>query len=242
MKVRDGLRRLLGRKKKAKAVARSGRRPAATPAATPAAPRPIDYFHTPYGCRVPVFPAPDGRPRADLDGVMTLAGIHAPADRDRCREALLQTDGMPPLSFFLAYGGRVAPIVPLSKPAHPVGGRVTAPAAIVAALRPANWDERAAELLKAAAASLQGSDAGGGRSAAERFPEALTAALETIAEADLSRLEAAAMYALTVHPEWVAAARSYLDPMRETWFAEWRTRHPAYALLAAICGPHDERR
>jgi hypothetical protein len=60
-----------------------------------------------------------------------------------------------------------------------------------------------------------------------------TALLENLGERDITSLEQAAMYRLSIQPEHQLAARRWLWTISDEAFAAWMDQHPAWTLLAA---------
>lgn len=214
-------------------------------------------FHSPYGVSVPVYrdtdmPAEDERAyHLDVDGCMTLAGIYGAEDRQRCRAAIKGAlgKGGVPFDIFLQHGGRQAVLVTLTRPLDPIyptlprdtPDDIPIDAWVTVAMDAARWDQRAAGLVHILADNMRLSEDW-------ELPEALraiglqhllTAALEHLCEKEIGHLEAAALYAVSLHKEWQGPALAWLEPLRATWFADWIAARPGYVAFATACRKAD---
>jgi hypothetical protein len=215
---------------------------------------PAGTYPTPYGVSVPIFP-PD-EPNADyygfdLEGTMTCAGIHDPAARARCREAVMAVNagnGMPGAEFLalcLDHGGCRPPHMVLP----PVGSADSAyndiPESFEAREVIDNWIDRIAELhrwcdrarhfqemLDAHVELLNGTTPH--EDIAFGLSRMLTAVFENLGETEIDCLEAAAFYALSSHEAWRKAAVEWLQPFRRTWWADWIKARPKYRRFARM--------
>ncbi|CAH1696806.1 conserved hypothetical protein [Hyphomicrobiales bacterium] len=208
--------------------------------------KPCAYYPTPYGVTIPVFLDPDDPENFwhDIDGCMTMAAIHGKKARARCRKAIrgAMGKGGVPLDLLLEHGGRKVPRVALCRPERSVYKATLGGVGIdeilenwvTLALDHPSWDERAEGLLNVIEGNLTWSkdwDAPP-EVCALGIAHLLTAAIEHLTEEHIDCLEAAALYALTLHPQWVNAAVEWLSPFSETWFADWIADRPAYRELA----------
>lgn len=215
--------------------------------------KPAGHIPSPYGVPLAVFEDPsepvggDNRYFHDMDGCMTLAGIHNPSDRARCKAALKAAMGKGgvPFQIFLDHGGRKIPKEPIPRPSEAVyprlprdcGTTIPIEAWITLALDHADWCGRARVLLKIIDENLDRSDG------FDLPPEIiglslqalLTASIEHIGDKEIDCLEAAALFALTSHHEWTEPAIRWLAPIHDTWFADWKQSRPAYREFAGIC-------
>ncbi len=206
--------------------------------------RPYGTFPTPYGVNVPVY-YPDGVASGEPDhvlfdatGAAICGGIYDIAARARYVSAAKISAGFPP---FENYGGHTCPHVPLPRPASPIypkmPGKDLTPVEewITGILDHHRWCDRAEFLLGIIGDNLRqvGVDEG---VLGEFYPLSLstllTAALEHLGEAEIDCLEAAALYALSMHGEWIKAGTEWLEPFRGTWFRDWAAARPDYTALA----------
>ncbi len=213
---------------------------------------PIGYIPSSYGRPVPAYrdaAVPDGFVH-DIDGCMDIAGIYHASDRQRCKAQIEAECGQGGIRFeiFLQHGGRKVPRVSLRTPREPVYPRlprdmepdVPVEAWVTLALEQPDWASRAAALLDIIGHNLEHTEGWDmppdirGDVQAIGLALLLTATLEHLVEPEIDCLEAAAFYALTMHPEWSAAGTQWLEPFRDTWFAEWTGERPAYRRFAAL--------
>jgi hypothetical protein len=183
----------------------------------------------------------------DMDGCITLAGIHNPGNRARCKAALKAAMGKGgvPFQLFLDHGGRMVQREALTRPSQPVYPNLPRDCEpdipienwITAALDQAEWHGRAATLLDIIGGNLeQGADwTLPPEILALSFRTLLTAVLEHVPAEDIDCLEAAALFALTAHQEWTAPAIRWLEPIWDTWFADWKASRDAYRKFAGMC-------
>jgi len=209
----------------------------------------IGQIPSPYGVPINVFEHPDTKDEFlhDVDSCMTLAAIHDPDARNRCKAALSQAmGGNVRFQIFMDHGGRTVPRTALPRPAKPIyptlprlaGMTVPIENWVTLAQDQRCWAERAAGLLHAAESCLIHAEEWG--EPWTSVPEILglgvshllTAALEHLCETEIDCLEAAAFYALTLHDEWVSPAVEWLEPFRATWFADWIRQRPVYLQIA----------
>ena len=62
----------------------------------------------------------------------------------------------------------------------------------------------------------------------------LTFVLQSLGDAQITRIDQACFLALTTHPEWRLAALAFLSPYRDTLARTWLTENPPYRKLAAV--------
>lgn len=212
---------------------------------------PHGYIASPYGVPVAIYRL-DGTKdefHHDIDGFMTLAGIHDLAVRARCKMALSSAleAGLTPLPVLQAHGGAAVTKIPVIRPAAPAYSRIVSlgspedeipvEAWVTVALDHVDWASRAKAFLDiledniavAAEWEIAPDHIGRGLSAT------MTAALEHLPSHELDCLEAAAFYALSSHPAWRAAGAEWLRPIRQTWFRDWTDARLAYRDFAKLC-------
>ncbi|WP_378947800.1 hypothetical protein [Mesorhizobium sp. ANAO-SY3R2] len=213
----------------------------------------IGQLPTPYGVSVPVYfdrdrsPVEDDCYFHDIDGCMTLAGVHGTENRGRCAAEIRANMGRGGIDFgiFLKHGGRKALYLLLENPVAPVYPRLPHDMDIdipienwvTLAMDCSRWDKRADVMLEIIASNLD-------HSATWDLPlelhalalsQMLTASLEHLVETEIDCLEAAAMYALTLHySEWSKVGVEWLASLRSTWFADWRDTRPSYKRFAKL--------
>lgn len=215
--------------------------------------KPIGHYPTPYGVSVPVYfdrGRHDDEAECyfhDIDGCMTLVGIYGESNRQRCRAELKANlgKGGVPFEIFLKHGGRKALYVDLAKPADPVYPRlphdmdmdIPIENWVTLTMEHAWWHTRADILLEIIASNLDNSETWDlpQEIHALALSQMLTASLEHLTEKDIDCIEAAAIYALTLHyREWSAPAVEWLTPFRKTWFRDWIAKRPAYGRFAKL--------
>lgn len=213
----------------------------------------LGHIPSPYGVPLSVFEDPtfpegsDESYRHSIDDCMTIAGIHAPGDRDRCRIAIKAAMGKGgvPFEIFLQHGGRKVPREPIGRPAEPIYPKlprnhemdIPIENWVTLVLDHSRWDERAAALLDVIGGNTEAASGWGTppEVLALGLQHLLTAALEHLAEAEIDCLEAAAIYACCLHDEWSEPAVRWLEPVRSTWFADWIAERPGYRAFARLC-------
>ena len=215
--------------------------------------QPIGTFPSPYGVAVPVYPSidpsdPESR-SFDLDGTMTLMGIHDPATRARCAAAVRARmgGGGLDLSWLTEFGGAPPPRVALAPVATADAFYTGMPA--VAGVREVvdawidriadhhRWCDRAGHLLEMLATHVGDWD---GHMPHERIALALsrmlTGVLENLGETEIDCLEASAFFILSGHAQWRESAREWLFPVRKTWWADWTAARPGYRRFVRMAG------
>lgn len=215
--------------------------------------KPIGNLPTAYGVSVPVF---FDRDRSevedecyfhDIEGCMTLVGIHGEQNRERCASEIRANLGRGGIDFniFLKHGGRKALYVPLKKPKAPVYPRlphdmdfdIPIEKWVTLVLDYAAWNRRAETLLEIIGSNLDNSETWDlpQEVHALALSQMLTASLEHLVEDEIGCIEAAALYALTLHySEWSAPGVEWLLPFRGTWFADWRDSRSSYRRFAKL--------
>jgi len=215
--------------------------------------KPIGQLPTPYGVSVPVY---FDRSRHvdenecyfhDIDGCMTMAGVHGERNRQRCKDEIKANlgKGGVPFDIFLKHGGRKMLYIDLEKPANPVYPRlphdmdmdIPIENWVTLVMEHARWNTRAETLLDIIASNLDNSETWDMPQEihALALSQMLTASLEHLTETEMDCIEAAAMYALTLHySEWSKPAVEWLTPFRDTWFRDWNAGRPNYSRFAKL--------
>lgn len=208
----------------------------------------IGTMPTPYGIIIDVFECPDDPEGATLstEGAALLAGIHSAERRaafaKRVREAgRLDTDWLDD------FGGRAPPRIALNRPTKPIYPTlphdiemdIPVECFVTLLMDQPHWCERAAALLSAVNDNME--QAEGWQARALPMPKIMglalgliaTGGLEHLHEQEIDCIEAAAIYALSEHPQWRDAGLAWLKPFRQTWFRDWRDARPAYRRWAS---------
>lgn len=207
----------------------------------------VGVFPSPYGVAVPVFEkdgiSPDEEVLFDMDGCMTMMGMYGPIQREACRAAARGKSGVP-MEFFERFGGQKIPRIPLSRPTTPayisfpaeVKDMIPVERWIDLVLYTQSWCDRADALLQIIGDNLAQTELPS-EIMAFSMCVLITCALEHLAEKEIDCLEAAAFYALALHPEWSQAGARWLEPMRKTWFRDWTKEHSGYREFAVALHP-----
>lgn len=211
---------------------------------------PLGYIPSPYGVPVAVYRVTglgDDEFGHDLDGCMTIAGIHGKQNRERCEKVLAEAMGKGgvPFQIFLDHGGQKVPHVPIQWPEHPAYTNMPKTHGIAEplenwvtlALDHSAWDKRATAFLPVLDFAMESTKAWNAppEIAAAGLSILLTAAIEHLVESEIDCLEAAAFYAVSSHDSWRAAGIEWLKPVRKTWFADWQKERPIYRAFASAC-------
>ena len=217
--------------------------------------KPVGVFPTPWGVEVPVYPPLPGQDQEgysfDMAATAICFGIH---DREkrlqfefRVRDAAQARRTIDVMKLADELGGTKPPKVPLSRPRHscyqdvptdnPGDGpscREVVDAWVTALTDEPTWSRRAGALLPLL--DRQMTMLGQAPDFVIGFPMTLmlTSVLENLGETQLDCLEAAAFYLLSAHEAWQDAGRSWLEPCRGTWFADWVAERPAYRRFALL--------
>lgn len=214
---------------------------------------PIGKLPTSYGVSVPVY-FDRGRSAVedecyfhDIDGCMTLAGVHGKENRERCASEVKAALGRGKIDFnvFMKHGGHKARYVDLKKPRDPVYPRLPRDMEIdipvenwvTMVMDHAAWNRRVDTLLNIIGSNLDNSETWDLPQGvhALALSQLLTASLEHLVEKEIEGIEAAAMYALTLHySEWSKPGIEWLTPFRKTWFADWMNARPIYGRFAKL--------
>lgn len=229
--------------------------------------KPIGQIPSAYGPMLDVFHDPNSSPNPDdcyfhdFEDCMTIAGVHGKANREKCLAEFRiikgnekTGEGLVDFNIFLKNGGQKQKYEPLQKPTDPVYQRIpkthgiSGPVEnwITLAMDVSSWYLRSDALLNIA---IEGSfDESKKWSWPELTRDAfvsvslqhlLTAALEHLAESEIDCIQAAALYALTLHPQWRQAGLNWLTPIKDTWFADWIRERPTYVRFARACRAFD---
>ena len=206
----------------------------------------LGYIPGPYGRDIGVHRAGSGEDGYvfDLDASMDFAGIYRQRDRDACRADYdrLKGRGTIPFDIFYNNGGHKIPKEKIVRPKQPIYPTLPMKAApgipvenwVTLAMDATGWKTRADSFLEVIGSNLDHAD--GWRDVLSiGLQIILTAALEHLPDEEIDCLEAAAFYALTVHPEWSEAGLRWLEPFKATWFRDWAERHPIYCRFAGRC-------
>jgi hypothetical protein len=210
---------------------------------------PYGTFPTPYGVSVPVSRRTDV-PEGDdteflfsMDATMTMAGIHDPAIRKRCRDRA-NADPAHLFDAVTEFGGRPVPRVPLSPASRDASTYQQLPAEydiqritdhwITRVADQHRWCDRAPILQEMLTGHLDQRDRMPDRFVALPLSIILTAILENLGEQEIDCLEAAAFYAHSAHSDWRAASTEWLTPIRATWWADWIKQRQGYRRFAAL--------
>ena len=207
--------------------------------------KPCGTFPTSYGVWVPLFrprnidPADPEAFAFDMEGTALCAGIHDPAERKRFAADSHRLGHMPDLQ---QYGGHPVPHVALPKPKDPayprllaIGATTPVEAWTTGVMDRFRWCERAdflVDIIGENMSQIEDDTSLVGEVYPLGIAVLLTAALEHLCEPEIDCIEAAAFYALTEHAEWREPAIAWLEPFRQTWFADWCDARPAYARVA----------
>ncbi|WP_042442541.1 hypothetical protein [Azospirillum sp. B510] len=71
-----------------------------------------------------------------------------------------------------------------------------------------------------------------------RITRTLTAVLEHLNDPAVDRIEVAAFYALSEHPEWRRPALHWIMDCRQSWWRDWIRERPDYRLAAKLAALH----
>lgn len=212
--------------------------------------KPAGRMPTPYGVRVEAMPDSDAGDDSNLafaaESTALLAGIYDPEQRAAFASRVKQA-GYVDAKWLDDFGGRPIPRVRLETPDEPVAAtlprdnpdEVPTEAFLALVTNAHRWCDRVDPLLQAVEANLtqsrswQASLVKAPKVAALVMAKLTTGALEHLHEEAIDCIEAAAVYALSDHEQWRQAGIAWLEPVRETWFRDWRDARPAYRLWAA---------
>jgi hypothetical protein len=218
----------------------------------------VGTFPTPFGIKIPVFEAIDpSDPETvsfDLDGTMSMAGIYDPAARAACKRELHEASRHGAVDFDIVkrHGGGPILRVSLPVPREPVYPAIPdIPMEIDGASGPTvrgvldnwitdvtdrhRWCDRAERLLWLVEHQLDALGTMPAAPAGLAISRLLTGVLENLGEHELECIEQASFYLLSDHEERRHAGRSWLLPVRSTWFADWIKARPAYRRVAKLC-------
>jgi len=179
------------------------------------------------------------------DHAAMLAGIHDKEQRAAFARRVTES-GYLDINWLEHFGGKPVPRVVLMAPAEPIypslpKGMEDMPveAFVTMMMDRHRWCDRAQVLLSAVDANLaqskswQASILPMSKVMGLAMAILTTGALEHLHEEAIECIEAAAVYALSDHDQWRQAGIAWLEPVRETWFRDWRDARPAYQLWAS---------
>lgn len=217
---------------------------------------PTTFSHgTPYGTTATVHLIPGRDPHDDtawaydLDSTANMAGIWDQDGRRRLKEAAEKGQLLSP-DDFLRFGGQKVPHEPLPVAASffydtlptttgdglttddDVSMRDAADGWATAVADEEEWAGKAAVLLETLERQRQAFPDAPESARGIALGTCLTVVLESLGETEIDCLEQAGMYLLSHHPEWRAAARRWLMPVKTTWWADWIAARPNYRRLA----------
>ncbi|MCX5580529.1 hypothetical protein [Kaistia terrae] len=210
----------------------------------------LGHIPSPYGVPIAVYRDKGGGEdefHHELDGCMTMAGIHGKHNRERCEKVLGEAMGRGgvPFQIFLDHGGQKVPHVAIPRPEQPAYTNMPKTHGIeeplenwvTLALDHPSWDRRAAAFLPVLEHAMESTKSWQAppEVAAAGLSMLLTAAIEHLAEAEIDCLEAAAFYAVSAHDDWRVAGIEWLKPVSATWFWDWQNARPTYRTFAAAC-------
>ena len=206
--------------------------------------QPYGFFPTPYGVSVPVYRPADPNPQDPdaylftIEGTALVAGIY---DKDQRARFIVDADRLGGCPAFEPYGGHKLPTVPLPRPDDPLypkmPGKDLTPVEewVTGALDHPNWSDRAAFLIGIIGDNME-QDGIGDEALYDLYPltisTLLTVTLEHLGETEVDCIEAAALYAVSMHSEYFDAGLAWLEPFRSTWFRDWVADRPRYAAFA----------
>lgn len=211
---------------------------------------PIGRIPTPYGVMIDIMAAGDPTDENNLvfsaESAALLAGIHDEEQRAAFARRVKEAKYVDP-AWLADFGGKPVPRVRLPAPEEEVYPTLPKDQpedipteAFVALIREHyHWSDRVDPLLKTVAANLTQSRSW--QASLVKAPKVMgmvmakltTGALEHLREEAIECIEAAAVYALSDHDEWRQAGIAWLEPVRETWFRDWRDARPDYRLWAS---------
>jgi hypothetical protein len=217
--------------------------------------KPSGMFATPYGVEVPVHRSTKpvkGDPDGYLfgpDAVAFCSGIYDQKERERFVADARRLGHFPAIE---DYGGHTLPRLPLPRPIQAAYPRLRAIGAgpveewITGTLEHARWRDRADFLIRIIGENMEATVPSASDAMRPVYAIGLslllTASLEHLGETEIDCIEAAAFYALTDHPLWGSAGRTWLKPYRETWFRDWALARPRYtAFGGALAKARDTR-
>jgi len=211
--------------------------------------KPIGQIASAYGPMLDVYHDPDRSLDPDecyfhtLPDCMTLAGVHGEGNRERCTAEFqaMQKAGGVTFDVFLKHGGMKMRYLPLPKPGYswckalpPANDDVPVEGWITSVLDCPTWVTRARVLQDIVAGNFENAKSFGLSDDAliAAYLQLTTAALEHLAEKEVSCIQAAAFYALSLHDEWASVGLDWLRPVRQTWFQDWVKENPTYRRMA----------
>jgi hypothetical protein len=182
-----------------------------------------------------------------FDDAMTVRGVHGTKTRRQCKaEFKKRTAAGLPLEGLLEKYGTTVPPEDLSQPDHVYPLLLAeydlelVEQWVTMALDAAHWHQRAsffeAQTGYFLARKIWSKDPPEGkRRGGNALCHILTATLEHLPDKHIGCIQAAAFYALSLHPQWASAGVNWLSPIKSTWLADWLKEHPHYRELARLC-------
>lgn len=211
---------------------------------------PAGRIPTPYGVKIDVMARGDADNEDNLilsaESTALLAGIYEEEQR-KAFARRVKDEGYVDMKWLADFGGKPVPRVRLPAPeeaVYPTLPRdqqedIPTEAFVTMLMDRHRWCDRVDPLLHAVEANLTQSRSW--QASLVKAPKVMgmvmakltTGALEHLHEEAIECIEAAAVYALSDHDQWRQAGIAWLEPVRETWFRDWRDARPAYRLWAA---------
>ena len=215
--------------------------------------KPLAYVPSPFGPEVGLhYDATRGAdPKSHwfhaFDDAMTVRGVYGSKSRRQCKaEFKKRTAAGLPLDDLLEKYGTTVPREDLNQPRHLyplLADKVDMDLIekwVTMALDAAHWHQRAeffevqADFFLARDVWSKGPPESRQRGA-NVLCHILTATLEHLPDRHIGCIQAAAFYALSLHPQWASAGVNWLSPVKDTWLADWLEQHPHYREFARLC-------
>jgi hypothetical protein len=212
--------------------------------------QPSGRFATPWGVEVDTFPAfPDQEPDSfnlNAEGMLIAFGIYDSAARRRFLDDMGAGTHKP----LEQYGAKRPPRLKIEPPPAAVYPRVLAEheAGLTSDDRytmrdvidqwateladHVRWYDRAPIFLAVLRHQLKEMRGMPAEMSGLALCSMITCVLESLGEHEIDCIEQAAFYALAEHDAWRKAGIDWLEPVKATWFAEWRRARPSYCNVA----------